>query len=103
MIWDGMGFFTTKTHKLKRMRNPDAKAKWYDKYTTGENYLFMVLYLIALVMVIVFEFSKYDTLLSTEVGLITDSGYEYDINLGAPLMHGVWLRFTQLAPKVRSY
>lgn len=93
MIWDGMGFFTTKTHKLKRLRDPNAKIRWYDKYATGENYLFVFFYLIGLILVTIFEVSKWNTLKSTEVGLITDSGYEYNINLGAPLMHGVWLRF----------
>lgn len=33
MMWDGMGFFSTNGfHKLKRMANPNAGAKWYDKY-----------------------------------------------------------------------
>jgi hypothetical protein len=104
MVWDGLVFFsTTGFHKLKRMKNPDSKPKWWDKYNTPKGYLFGCLYLTAIVLVAIFEVSKYGLVKSTKVDLVTRKGYEYEINLGLPIMIGYWLQFDQLADYTRKF
>jgi hypothetical protein len=92
MVWEGMVFFgTSGFHKLKRLKNPDIKAKWWHKYNTPKYYLFGCLYLAAMVMVVLFEVTKYGSVKSTKVDLITNKGYEYEINRGVPIMNGIYL------------
>lgn len=98
MIWDGMAFFSTGGyHKLKRMKDPSIKPRFYDKYMTPNSVLFGFLYSIAVVLVIVFEVSKYGTVLSTKVDLETKNAFEYDMNTGLPVMHSIYIHFSQLA------
>lgn len=98
MIWDGLGFFSTSGfHKLKRMADPKARKNWYDKYLTPQGYIFGIMYIIAIILVIVFEFSKYNSVSSTKVDLISEPFYQYHLNLGQPVIHGIWLKFDQLA------
>lgn len=98
MIWDGMAFFSVNGyHKLKRMKDPSRKTKCYDRYKTPESIVFGFFYFIACILVIVFEISKYGTIASIKVDLVTEPSFEYNINLGLPVMYGVWMHFKQLA------
>lgn len=104
MIWDGMGFFSVKGyHKLKRMKKPHRKNKCYDRYKTPENAVYGFIYLAATALVVIFEVSKYGTILSTKLDFNRDGGYKYNLNQGSPLVHGIWLNFNQTADKARAY
>lgn len=64
MIWDGMGFFSVKGyHKLKRMKKPHRRNKCYDRYKTPENVTWGLVYLVSIILVVIFEVSKYGTIL----------------------------------------
>lgn len=94
MIWDGMAFFSVNGyHKLQRMKKPDKKNRCYDRYKTPDSVVLGFFYLVAVILVLVFEVSKYGTVLSMKVDLESLGGYAFDLNTGSPLMHGFWLNF----------
>lgn len=99
-----MAFFSVNGyHKLKRIQSPNKKTKCWDRYKTPDSMIFGLLYLIAVILVLVFEVSKYGSVLTTKVDLIQDSAFQYDVNQGLPVMHGIWLDFKPLAEKARSF
>lgn len=101
MIWDGLGFFGTSTHKLDRLRG--KKVTLWTRFSTAQAQFIVTLYLICVIMVCIFELGKLGSVASVKIDLITNNKYKYDTNEGLMIMYGQWLMIDDLIPKVRDW
>jgi glycyl-tRNA synthetase beta subunit len=101
MVWDGLGFFGTSTHKLDRLRG--KKVTFFTKMGTKQAQFMMVLYLVAIIMVLIFEVGKFGTVSSVKIDLESKTMYEYNANQGLMICYGHWIFIEPLVQKARIF
>lgn len=100
MIWDGIGFFGTESHKLNRLRG--EKVTCWTRLTSMRMRVMITIYIIAFVLVCVFELTKIGSVASTKVDLTFNNLKEYQLTEGLPLIFFLFFTLDTTIPRANE-